>query len=377
MAYEPNISCSSGVLAIHSNDPLRSIGMVSVDARGGYGSSGNRGDRGGVGGDVDSGFVGLGSVSQMRRNHGTTQELSDSSAGAPGFVAYAPQPSNIPKSNIETAHSPDYADPLSFFLVNGNNGHDPFDFGLGSVVDGTFGGKPPTFEQLLLFRSHRLMQAHAVFLAMSDAYSLSASTRQRFSDIGGDLVRKVWAKLFEQTNSCIEHVRVLGRVGGVSHSKKEDIIKEKRNGCHRIIAGILDNTTRELQEMLDMDSRYGGDGGDGTGSSFSNNNSSRSDTIKTIFSTTAAVGPAQFGSEIRDKTALSLSMARSHLPLESHQVGGALYACCIIIAATAICEDRRRPTDFPTNPSLTLNGATQNGKEISQKKKILWAHWKI
>lgn len=346
MAYEPNASCSSGLLAIPSNNPVRSIGMVSAAARVGHGSSSNRGDRGGGGGDVDSGFVGLGSVSQMRRNHGTTQELSDSSS-APGFVAYAPQPSNTPKSNIEAAHNPDYPDPLSFFLINGKNGHDPFDFGLGSVVDGTFGGKPPTFEQLLLFRSHRLMQAHAVFVAMSDAYSLSSSTRQRFSDIGGDLVRKVWAKLLEETNSCIEHVRALGRrVGGIPQGKKDAIIKEKRNGCHRIIADILDNTTRELQEIMDMDIRYGGSGSSDTGSSFSSNNGSRiNDTINTdrnIFPTAAAaaaaaVGPAKFGSETKDKTPLPLPLARSHFPSESHQVGGALDACCITIATAAIC----------------------------------------
>lgn len=357
MAYEPNASCSSGILARPSNDPAQSIGMVSAAERGGYGSSSSRHDRGGGGGDVDSGFVGLGSVSQMRRNHGTTKELSDSS-GARGFVAYAPQPSNTPKINIEVAHVPDYADPLSFFLINGKNGHDPFDFGLGSVADGTFGGKPPTFEQLLLFRSHRLMQAHAVFVAMSDAYSLSASTRQRFSDIGGDLVRKVWAKLLEQTNSCIEHVRALGKVGGIPHGKKEDIIKEKRNSCHRMITGILDSTTRELREILDMDIRYDGSGGSGTDSSFSSSKGSRSDTINTdrIIFSTATLEPAKFGSETRDKTPLSLSMARSPLPSESHQVGGSLDPCCISIAATAIYKGRRRPSpDFPTDPPLNPN----------------------
>ncbi|CAN0266009.1 unnamed protein product, partial [Ascophyllum nodosum] len=187
----------------------------------------------------------------LRRNHGMTgmiQGLSDSTCLS-SFVAHAPLYSQTSITNLDRAVIPDNVDPLSYFLMSWRNDHDPFDLGIGSVADGTFAGRQPTCEQLLLFRSHRLMQAEAVSIAMDNAYSSSASEKKRLRLIGKNVARKAWEKLFEKTISTIKRIRALRR-DGILH-KQHEVINEERKICNRMIAAIFDSATRSLKEISD------------------------------------------------------------------------------------------------------------------------------
>ncbi|CAM9963053.1 unnamed protein product, partial [Laminaria digitata] len=186
------------------------------------------------------------------------QEQGDHTRSS-GFVVHHLLPSSDTQIvNLPQAYVPDNSDPLSFFLASGRSDRDPFGFGVGSVADGTFGGRKPTSEELLLFRSHRLLQAEAVSVALGPSHTSSAAIRQRFALISTGLARQVRMKVLEQTNAAVECVRALG--GSASANQQQDMINAERRTCHRLLAGILDRATSSLREISCSNSN-GGSGG--------------------------------------------------------------------------------------------------------------------
>lgn len=180
-------------------------------------------------------------------------------------------PLPYPDTHTVDLHPPcaaDNLDPLSFFLANGRSDTDPFGFGVGSVADGTFGGRKPTHEELLLFRSHRLLQAEAVGVAIGPPNVSSAEhVHKRFSLVSGALSRQVRMKVLEQTNTAVECVRALGT--GASPAQQQDVINIERRTCQRMLAGILDAATSTLREILASTSNDRGAAGAGMGAGFS------------------------------------------------------------------------------------------------------------
>lgn len=152
--------------------------------------------------------------------------------------------------SLPQTYAPDGSDPLSFFLTSGRGDSDPFGFGVGSVADGTFGGRKPKEEELMLFRSHRLLQAEAVGVAIGPSQASSADAthvRKRFSLASGALSRHVRLKVLEQTNAALERVRALGT--GASSAQQQDAIAAERRTCHRMLTGVLDAATSALREI--------------------------------------------------------------------------------------------------------------------------------
>ena len=232
---------------------------------GGSGSSSNGG--GGNGGSNGGGSGGSGGCSDLAvqttsSSLSTThcvQEQGDHNRSS-SFVVHHPLPSSDTQIvNLPQAYVPDNSDPLSFFLASGRSDRDPFGFGVGSVADGTFGGRKPTSEELLLFRSHRLLQAEAVSVAIGPSHNSSASIRQRFALISTGLARQVRMKVLEQTNAAVECVRALG--GSASANQQQDMINAERRTCHRLLAGILDRATSSLREISCSNSNSVGNGG--------------------------------------------------------------------------------------------------------------------
>lgn len=190
---------------------------------------------------------------------------------SPGSFTMQHTPPPYPDNHMADLHQqyvPD-PDPLSFFLSNGRNDNDPLGFGVGSVADGTFGGRKPTTEALLLFRSHRLLQAEAVGVAICPSDASSAeNVHKRISRVSGALSRQVGMKVLGQTNQAMECVRALG--AGVSEDRQEDVIEMERRTCHRILAGILDSGTHTLRGILaSVNNDRGGAAGEGFGGGFS------------------------------------------------------------------------------------------------------------
>lgn len=179
---------------------------------------------------------------------------------------------NFPQPHYNVSSDNGDLDPLSYILACGQNDKDPFRFGLGSVDDGTFGGHKPTPEQLLLFRSHRLLQAEAVGVAIG-GLSLSAAAasgspdatahmpNKRFGLICAALSRQIRIKVLEQTNAAVDRVHALG--DDAPHSQQQEVIDMERRNCHRMLAGILDAATSTLREIVTTS--CGGGGGLGGG----------------------------------------------------------------------------------------------------------------
>lgn len=269
-------SSSSGVILLPSSS--------SVD--GGHGSSRGDGVVIGSSGDSVSACTELAiSTSAVSRcgghspHHHENSNKNGNNIGSPsGFIMQhrssstlnahtSSDTANTSIVNLTTqqAYIPETSDPLSFFLDSGKSDRNPFGFGVGSVADGSFGGRKPTVEELLLFRSHRLLQAAAVSVAMlsgnRDASPLQASlssshsatgnaaaaVRQQFGVIGTILARQIRLKVLEQTNLAIERVRALGN--SATPGQQQDIINAERRSCHRLLVVILDTATSSLQEL--------------------------------------------------------------------------------------------------------------------------------
>ncbi|CAM9266252.1 unnamed protein product [Ectocarpus sp. 13 AM-2016] len=145
----------------------------------------------------------------------------------------------------------DDSDPLSFFLSSGRGDSDPLGFGLGSVADGTFGGRKATPEELMLFRSHRLLQAEAVGVVIGPLHSSSgadaAYVRKRLGLVSRAVERQVRLKVLEQTNAAVEGVRALGE--GAPPAQQQSVINAERRNCHRVLSGVLDEGTATLREL--------------------------------------------------------------------------------------------------------------------------------
>ncbi|CAM9115440.1 unnamed protein product, partial [Scytosiphon promiscuus] len=153
-------------------------------------------------------------------------------------------------TSLPQNYAPDCSDPLSFFLASGRGDSDPFGFGVGSVADGTFGGRKPSAEELMLFRSHRLLQAEAVGVAVGPSQASSADAarvRKRFGLASAALARQVRLKVLEQTNAALRCVRALGT--GASPAQQQDVINAERRTCHRMLTGVLDTATSTLREI--------------------------------------------------------------------------------------------------------------------------------
>ena len=202
----------------------------------------------------------------LPQQHDLRRDLSPSSF----TMQHSPLP--YPDNHIIDLHqpyAPDNSDPLSFFLSNGRSDNDPFMFGVGSVADGTFGGRKPTPEELLLFRSHRYLQAEAVGVAMCPPHASGAEhVHKRFSLVSAALSRQVRMKVLEQTNTAVDCVQGLG--GNASAAQQQDVISIERRNCHRMLAGILDAATSTLREILaSVNNDRGGAAGAGFGAGFS------------------------------------------------------------------------------------------------------------
>lgn len=289
---ETATSSSSGAMHLPATSSSRSSGGDSPAGGSSNSGSGTSSTSTGTGGCTE-----LIAVSATRNNHGSTAAQQEDPGGPSDFVVHRPlPPADTHIINLPQAYVPESADPLSFFLASGRSDRDPFGFGVGSVADGTFGGLQPTSEQLLLFRSHRLLQAEAVSVAIGKAHSSSASVRQRFSIVSTTLARRVRLKVLEQTNSAVERVRGLG--GSASASQQQDIINVERRACHHMLASILDNATDSLREISD-------------GSSSGN--------IGGAAGADGAVTDSGFGGEIGHRQGFPSSMLESS-PTESHQV---------------------------------------------------------
>lgn len=238
-------SLSEVMLGSSNNSPGDSSGGV------GGGRSSGCGETGGAAGES-----GIGCTASLAVSTHTSQSSQGSSdVGPASFRAHPPLPTSDTHT-VRAPHPPPYglapsdplpypSDPLSFFLASGRSDRDSFGFGIGSVADGTFGGRQPTTEELYLFRSHRLLQAEAVSVATAPSH---ASIRQRFGLVSTTLARQVRMKVLEQTNAAVERVRGLG--GCASASEQQDIINVERRTCHRMLSGILDHATSSLREIL-------------------------------------------------------------------------------------------------------------------------------
>lgn len=171
------------------------------------------------------------------------------------FMGQQQQPLPYPQeAQVITFPEPyphDDSDPLSFFLSSGRGNSDPLGFGLGSVADGTFGGRKATPEELLLFRSHRLLQAEAVGLAIGPLHSSggtnAAYVRKRLGLVSTAVERQLRLKVLEQTNTAVEGVRALG--DGASPAQQQSVINAERRNCHRVLSGVLDEGTATLREL--------------------------------------------------------------------------------------------------------------------------------
>ena len=314
------------------NGSVRYIQEASIAASGGGGSSSTSGSSGGGGsgsGGSGSGSGGdggssvcseLGGVSCLRRNQGTTRTtrgLSDSTCPS-SFITHAPLHAQTSLANLDRAVVPDNVDPLSYFLESGRNDHDPFEFGVGSVADGTFGGRQPTCEQLLLFRSHRLMQAEAVLIAMGKVYSSSVFERQRLGLIGSTVTHKAWVKVAEKTNFTVERIRALAR-NGMQH-KQQEIIDEERKICNRMISAILDSATRNLKEMSNSGCSVGSGSGCNGGGDYVSTTSSSGNS----YFSTPALEPGLLSETGNKLLAFLPSTLEPPPPSEPHQVGHVL-----------------------------------------------------
>lgn len=166
--------------------------------------------------------------------------------------------SNPPQPPYNISSDNNSLDPLSYFLTSGHTDDDPFGFGVGSVADGTFGGRKPTPEELLLFRSHRLLQAQAVGVAIGGRSKTTSSSpdaahvHKRFGLVSAALARQMRMKVLEQTNAAVECVRALGP--NALPTQQEDVIDVERRNCHRMLAGILDAATSTLREIVETSS---------------------------------------------------------------------------------------------------------------------------
>ncbi|CAM9756564.1 unnamed protein product, partial [Ectocarpus sp. 4 AP-2014] len=128
---------------------------------------------------------------------------------------------------------------------------DPLGFGLGSVADGTFGGRKATPEELMLFRSHRLLQAEAVGVAIGPLHSSGGAdagyVRKRLGLVSTAVERQLRLKVLEQTNAAVEGVRALGE--GAPPAQQQSVINAERRNCHRVLSGVLDEGTATLREL--------------------------------------------------------------------------------------------------------------------------------
>ena len=332
--------------AMSPSRALRYIEEASIAASGGGGSSsasGSDGSGSGSGGG-GGGCAELGGVSCQRHNHGTigtTLALSDSACPS-NFVANAPLHAQNPIANFDQGDVLDDVDPLSLFLVSWRNDYDPFDFGVGSVADGTFGGRKPTFEQLLLFRSHRLMQVEAISIAMGMSYSSNASERQRFNLIASTVTNKARVKVAEKTNSTVKRIRALAKNGTLNlYNKQEEVIDEERRICHCMIAAIFDNATRTLKEMSNIGCSVGSGSGCSGGGDYGSTSGFGTTSGNNCFSP-AAIEP-WLGSEPGNNRLAFFPSTLEPSPLsESHQVGnkfGTKYLRCF--NAIMICVESR------------------------------------
>lgn len=256
---------SSGVMLLPASTSSKCSVVIGIGSGTGSGSNDGSGGGGGGGGGGSGGGGGCTelAVSTISNNtssgrsssgghdhHGgpsSSSSTKNNSNNAPsGFVLHRTLPSSDSQMvNLPQAFAPDSSDPLSFFLASGKSDGDPLSFGVGSVADGTFGGRKPTREELLLFRSHRLLQAEAVLVATGLSYSASPATRQRFGLISTTLARQVRMQVLDQTNAAVACVRALG--GCASAVQQQEIINIERRTCHRLLVGILDNAASSLR----------------------------------------------------------------------------------------------------------------------------------
>ncbi|CAM9857381.1 unnamed protein product [Ectocarpus sp. 12 AP-2014] len=162
-----------------------------------------------------------------------------------------PYPPDAQVISFPDPYPHDDSDPLSFFLSSGRGNSDPLGFGLGSVADGTFGGRKATPEELMLFRSHRLLQAEAVGVAIGPLHSSggadAAYVRKRLGLVSTAVERQLRLKVLEQTNAAVEGVRALGE--GAPPAQQQSVINAERRNCHRVLSGVLDEGTATLREL--------------------------------------------------------------------------------------------------------------------------------
>lgn len=162
-----------------------------------------------------------------------------------------PYPPDAQVISFPEPYPHDDSDPLSFFLSSGRGDSDPLGFGLGSVADGTFGGRKATPEELMLFRSHRLFQAEAIGVAIGPLHSSggtnAAYVRKRLGLVSTAVERQLRLKVLEQTNTTVEGVRALGE--GAPPAQQQSVINAERRNCHRVLSGVLDEGTATLREL--------------------------------------------------------------------------------------------------------------------------------